>query len=52
MYIHNKKFTPNFKIFCKEIYKSHPQGRGIYKFDFWMEKYNDEMIIAFEVLTN
>ena len=51
MYIYNKKFTPNFKIFCREIYNSHPQGKGIYKFNFWMEKYKEELLEGFEMLT-
>lgn len=51
MYIYNKKFTPNFKIFCTEIYNSHPQGKGIYKFDFWIEKYKEELLEGFEMLT-
>ena len=47
-----KKFTPEYKIFCREIYNTHPQGKGIYKFEFWYDKYQDELIEGFKYLTN
>lgn len=51
MYIYNKRFTLNYEIFLKEIYNSHPQGKGILKFDFWKIKFEDELLEAFEMLT-
>lgn len=41
-----------YKIFCREIYKNHPQGRGILPFDFWMEKYQEELESGYEFLNS
>jgi hypothetical protein len=39
-----------YKVFCREIYNSHPQGKGILKFHFWVEKYQNELIEGYEYL--
>ena len=39
-----------YKIFCREIYDTHPQGKGILKFSFWLEKYEDELKEGYQFL--
>jgi len=44
----NKKM---FSGFCRNIYKNHPQGNGILKYKFWLAKYNQDLIEAYEYFT-
>lgn len=37
-----------YEKFCRQEYKRHPQGKGIFTFQFWEEKFRDELEEAFE----
>ena len=39
-----------YKTFCRKIYQTHPQGRGIFDFYFFVEKFRDELEEAFLIL--
>jgi len=40
----------SYKTFCRQIYQTHPQGKGIFNFDFFVEKFGDELEEAFLIL--
>jgi len=42
----------HFNLFCRKIFNTHPQGRGIFKFKFWQQKYKEDLIEAFEYHIN
>lgn len=35
------------KAFFRKIYQTHPQGKGIFTFDFFVKKFSDELHEAF-----
>lgn len=38
------------KLFFRKIYNTHPQGKGIFSFDFFVKKFGDELHEAFLIL--
>lgn len=39
------------KAFFRKIYQTHPQGKGILTFDFFVKKFGDELHEAFLIIT-